>query len=172
MQNQTRKKKIVCINILRNNRTKISILYHRKEITLTLMNQKLIKKRNLNTHRRVCKLSQVYLLLWIYKNIWSKGNAKIYLYWYLTTLRSSKIMQTCQEKSSSHFPFHSTLHFCTAELFSMEQIRSNSAISTSRPLPESKMQHMYMQSCFEVLHRFCNKENLCILRLQALISNI
>jgi len=35
----------------------MSKLCHRKEKILTQVNKKLIKKRNLNTHRGVCKLS-------------------------------------------------------------------------------------------------------------------
>lgn len=89
------------------------------------MKKNLIKKRNLNTHKGVCKLSYIYFILMNIETIsddkWTP-KTKPYLYCYMNRIISSHIMPTGQVKASSNFPLHSTLHSYAADLLSMEQI--------------------------------------------------
>lgn len=84
------------------------------------MKKKLIKKRNLITHKGVCKLSYIYF---IFMNIeiisddkWTQ-KPKPYLHCYMNKITGNHIMPTCQVKASSIFSLHSTLHsHCTADV--------------------------------------------------------
>lgn len=128
------------------------------------MKKKLIKKRNLNTHKGVCKLSYVYFILMNIEIISDeKGTqkSKLYLYCYMNKITSSHIMQTCQVKASSHFPLHSTWHSYTADSLSMEQICSRSVASSFKISPRKQYAtdvHAVLFWGFTWWGRFCTKK--------------
>lgn len=138
------------------------------------MKNKLIKKRNLNTHKGVCKLSYIYFILMIIEIISDDKRiqkTKHYLYCYMNKIISSHVMPTCQVKASSNFPLHSTLHSYTADVLSMVQLCSHSVASSFKISTRDQHAtdvHAVLFWGFTWWGRFC----LCFFRHQELTSKI